>query len=1226
LLITISILSTLVGLAAAFLGLALLGWDSREWKGRLRSRQGWCALGLFAGAGLLLVSGPYGVIRMLHGAAQRAEAVARLQLALQEPLYALQLRVSGPDPFRDRPGPSLLRVSITTKANVDFLSEIPARQMKPAQPPPGGGDVVVYTIPWQSVIENATTAEGRRVAACITHVTDLKQVRGMELAVIDRADGDSPPPQSIIITPNDRADLGLFYGGQGPQVEARDQGDVKAVTYGDDQLLADRVHGWEPAQAGADETSPAPLRTLALAVLLMVAGGIALVPGPEAGFASGRASFLRGCLGALPPLWVTGSILLLVVASNALLKAEGGQLRKATYLILGTVFPGLVLGLGFSRRFTATRPIGKLVEALLTAWFVLLTLLLLVWHLNLYAFALATVQWLITLALSRPSPDPAPEGGPKSTPGGKDSARAGEAVAPAGGEAPARRTGAALLVSFIVAALSWTVMLQLLRPGFDTLEIGGWVPQSQFEALLLENQYPIIVLVLSFLLVLGNLYFGGTTPGNGRRFPYRLAGYAANLLALLVFAVLSFRTDWWEPTGEYAYWHWSYFVGPAEDVRRGGWLLWDVPSWYGFLSILTVAVLPTDECWRSMYLVNSSTIFVSAAVLFFVLRSLRAGVLNWVFSVAATTACVFLLPNLHTVVLAGPHPTPSVGAFRFLWVYVLLAVLAWGFRRSARGKPVGIVLWVGCLAWLAGVLWSFESAVYATTIWLPSYALTVWHHATGSDAPARSFGKRLRAVTLWMLLPLLLFAVTLGALVSYYKSVLGHAPDWAAFTEVAQALSAQGADWWYKGPVALAVLLVVFCAVSTVTASFLEEPLGGSGRRDRSPHDPRPLVRHPPRLPALVCGVWVALYATGSYLILKADALTLLTMAPLLATFLALTLYLIDRQRLAGSGTTLFKMTCVPIFTTFLTLAFGNVPALLEAVPNVRVNYNGLVSQLPVLDGTRLSLLEASGVTPGDPLIILDTIVSGRVPPLLRYPAPDGAEAGSLPTQPWLPVRSWDRMVVAEKTLLVSDDRMKLYLTRFMSRCRTGGFVLVSKDVMADPAWSWFFDQLSLTHTRTTVAEAPHYELMRFDLPGYPPPGTPKKIILQVPEPLDDAALAREVRGAASTAVPEGAAVLVISYGDDDLLKLGGGRRAGHFPQAEDGEYDGSKPADSAEAIAWLEKLRARKGYRFLLIPEPAFWWLDHYKGFREHLESRYRRIRDDRHCIIYHLTEPKPG
>ena len=49
----------------------------------------------------------------------------------------------------------------------------------------------------------------------------------------------------------------------------------------------------------------------------------------------------------------------------------------------------------------------------------------------------------------------------------------------------------------------------------------------------------------------------------------------------------------------------------------------------------------------------------------------------------------------------------------------------------------------------------------------------------------------------------------------------------------------------------------------------------------------------------------------------------------------------------------------------------------------------------------------------------------------------------------------------------------------------------------------------------------------------------------------------------------------------------------------EDGTYAGHHPADSAEAIAHLEALRA-KGAEYIVFPQTALWWLDYYDALRE--------------------------
>jgi GT2 family glycosyltransferase len=112
--------------------------------------------------------------------------------------------------------------------------------------------------------------------------------------------------------------------------------------------------------------------------------------------------------------------------------------------------------------------------------------------------------------------------------------------------------------------------------------------------------------------------------------------------------------------------------------------------------------------------------------------------------------------------------------------------------------------------------------------------------------------------------------------------------------------------------------------------------------------------------------------------------------------------------------------------------------------------------------------------------------------------------------------------------------------------------------------------------------------------------------------------LVEQVRAAVRSTLPDDARVLVVSRGDARLLELDG-RRGSHFPQVEGGDFAGSYPADSDEAIAHLEQLRAH-GADFLLLPRTSLWWLDHYRGFRAHLEQRYGRI-DDASCVIFELA-----
>jgi len=109
------------------------------------------------------------------------------------------------------------------------------------------------------------------------------------------------------------------------------------------------------------------------------------------------------------------------------------------------------------------------------------------------------------------------------------------------------------------------------------------------------------------------------------------------------------------------------------------------------------------------------------------------------------------------------------------------------------------------------------------------------------------------------------------------------------------------------------------------------------------------------------------------------------------------------------------------------------------------------------------------------------------------------------------------------------------------------------------------------------------------------------------------------IRETVRCSIPLGATILVISKGDEELLKLEG-RVGSHFPQVGGGVYAGHHPADSDEAIAELERHRL-VGAEFLLIPRTSLWWLDHYSEFRDYLGRNCREVpgRDDA-CVIFDL------
>src|ERR1044072_4542302 len=115
------------------------------------------------------------------------------------------------------------------------------------------------------------------------------------------------------------------------------------------------------------------------------------------------------------------------------------------------------------------------------------------------------------------------------------------------------------------------------------------------------------------------------------------------------------------------------------------------------------------------------------------------------------------------------------------------------------------------------------------------------------------------------------------------------------------------------------------------------------------------------------------------------------------------------------------------------------------------------------------------------------------------------------------------------------------------------------------------------------------------------------------------------VRAQVRVTVPEGSRVLVMTRGDESLLRLG--RRDGeHFPQSPTGLYAGHYPADGEEAAGHLAELRA-DGAEYLVIPAEARWWLEHYPELGAALEEDGELLASDAEAAeIYALSRSGRG
>ncbi len=439
-------------------------------------------------------------------------------------------------------------------------------------------------------------------------------------------------------------------------------------------------------------------------------------------------------------------------------------------------------------------------------------------------------------------------------------------------------------MSAILTTLSWCALFQLPNWG------------AYMDAL---TQYTLATILISVFcwVVVQKLTVDGFSTNATKKTPKTQQHFLLIIFCALAL-FLGFRADSLFLDGSFAY-HWTYFVGPVEALRSHGWLLWDTPSQYGFLNILIASLLPTKSAWEAIYILQSILLVLTSAIIYQFLKSTTS-----IFRIAASLAIAMCALHFADPYLEGPSAYPSSSVMRFFWCYVLVWIIYryWQSERISFKSFAGY----GSLCWTLSVLWSAESAIYGSCIFLPalciSWLQTYLPHSSQNWQTAMK--TLLKQRFFYLLTPFLVLFCVIVSVSIYYQIFLGHYPEWSSHF-VYGLLYAKGFGSLalnIKGPVWILILLLAGL-VTLLSTVILENP--------RS------------RTVVLLVSLISCLWGISSYFIGRAVPNNITAMLPLLVNILFIALQ-ISAQRKPQNATVILQAFAPPFLFIILFTVVGN--------------------------------------------------------------------------------------------------------------------------------------------------------------------------------------------------------------------------------------------------------------------------------------------------------------
>lgn len=547
----------------------------------------------------------------------------------------------------------------------------------------------------------------------------------------------------------------------------------------------------------------------------------------------------------------------------------------------------------------------------------------------------------------------------------------------------------AVLAIAIISVTTWALSAGLLYTNFS-----DWILNSNASAL------AVPAFVGSFGLVLSELC------DDRLEAPARPKPRIALFVVLAIFMAFAFRSD--NLLNSWVPYHRSFVADVAQLVRDGHWLLWDVPSLYGFLSVAVVAAIPGENAWQSLFILTSVILVIQSCIIFTLWRWGRTSWTNLVFALLLTLA------TFGEGIARYPWSMRLYpqGALRFIWTIGLLGTAFLIYVWRERPHRVQKLYWVGHSIWLMSVFWSFETAVWTTVTWIPYLVLS-----TFAEGFSKHLVRRL-ALRLWPLI--VLPVLTVGVIQVYYLRAIDHGPDWSGFIEftglfvsgtirAAYPTNPLGAGW---------CIVVMLGAVGSVGIASIWQ-----GRWAVMP---------------LLAATWLAVWTTSTYFAVEPFdghvpfLLAVVMPAAAIVTF-------VSRDALSCDRTGFYaRLSIAPIAIICISVFLGQPSAFTDAqFPLQRGWTSDTVTALPPISGELARMLARTGIRPGGPLLIPNQQYWTEISQGMLFPIGHWPGVGNVEYRAWAPISP----LGIENTILgLSAKRRQLYIERFLERSRSGGW------------------------------------------------------------------------------------------------------------------------------------------------------------------------------------------